>query len=86
MCIAIFKDELQTKSQNVTKTLRSVYISVDSTKQDIIVLTIPVNIAKYNQINAQMLKNSNCIIENLPFDCKFSSMKEVVDGVLYHAT
>ena len=39
-----------------------------------------------NQINTQGLKNFNCIIENLPFDCEFSTMKEVVDGVPYHAT
>ena len=25
-------------------------------------------------------------LKNLPFDCKLSTMKEVVDGVLYHAT
>ena len=34
----------------------------------------------------QWLKNYNCITENLPFDCEFSKMKEVVDGALYHAT
>ena len=40
-------------------------------------------IAKENPINAHELKNSYCIIENLPFDCKFATMKEVVDGILY---
>ena len=32
-----------------------------------------------------ILENSNCIIENLPFDCEFSTKKEVVDSVLYHS-
>ena len=60
---------------------------VDCPEQDI-VFNIPVIIAKKNQINAHGLKNSNCtcIIENLPFDCEFSTMKHSVDGVLYHAT
>ena len=61
------------------------YISVNSPEQDIIVFNIPVIIAKKNQ-NAQGLNISNCIIENLPFVCEFSVMKEVVNGVLYHAT
>ena len=34
---------------------RSLYISVDSPKQDIIVFNFPVIIAKKNQINAQGL-------------------------------
>ena len=62
------------------------YISVDSPKQDIIVFNIPFFIAKNNQINAQGLKNSTCTIEDLPFDCEFSTMKEVVNGVLFRAT
>ena len=59
---------------------------MDSPEQDIIVVNNPVIIAKKNQIIAQGLINSKCIIENLPFDCEFSTMKGVVDGVLYHAT
>ena len=82
----MFQDDLQTKSQTVTKPFSSVYIHVDSPEQDIIVFNIPVIIAKKNQINAQGLKNSNCTIQNLPFNCEFSTMKEVVDGILYHAT
>ena len=74
------------KSQIVTKTFSSVYISVGSTEKDIIVFNIPLIIAKKNQVNAQGLKHSNCIIENLPLHCEFSTMKEVVDGVLYYAT
>ena len=62
------------------------YISVESPEQDIIVFKIPVIIAKKNQINAHGLKNSNCMIENLPFDCEFSTTKEVEYDVLYHAT
>ena len=82
----MFQDELQTKNQNATKTFSSVCISVDSSGQEIIVFDIPV-MSKKNQINAQGLNNSNCIIENLPFDCKCSTMKIVVDGVLsQHAT
>ena len=38
-------DELQTKSQSVTKMFSSLYISVDSPGQDIIVFSIPVIIA-----------------------------------------
>ena len=68
------------------KTISSVYISEDSPEEDIIVFNIPVFFAKKNQINAQGLKNSNCITENLPADCGFSTMKEEVDVVLYHAT
>ena len=75
----MFQDELQTKCQGIFKTFSSVYISMDSPEQDIIVFNIPV-------MNAQRLKNSNCTIENLPFHCEFSTMKEVVDGVLYHTT
>ena len=81
----MFQDELKTKSQNVSENVLERFISVDSHEQDIIVFNIPVIIAIENQINAQGLKNSNSIIEYLSFNCKFSTMKEVVDGVLYHA-
>ena len=57
----IFKQRVKT----LLKPFSSVYISVDSPEQDIIVFNIPVIIAKKNQINAQGLKNSSCIIENL---------------------
>ena len=57
------------------KTFCSVYISVDSPEQDIIVFSIPVIIAKIIKLKAQGLKNSNSnhIIENLHFDCEFST-------------
>ena len=58
-----------------TKTVSRVCISVNSPEQVIIVFNIPVIIAKKNQNNAQGLKNSNCIIENLPFVCEFSVKK-----------
>ena len=52
----MYQDDFQTKSQKVTKTFSSMYISVDSLEQDIIVFDIPVIIAKKNQTNAQGLK------------------------------
>ena len=64
------------KSQNVIKPFCSGYISMDSPEHDIIVFDIPVIIAIKNQSNAQWLKNSNSITENLPFDCEFSTMKK----------
>ena len=59
---------------------------MDSPEQDIIVFNIPVIISKKNQINAQGLETLTVSLKNLPFDCEFSTMKEEVDGVLYHAT
>ena len=53
----MFQDELQTKSQNDNKNV-SVYMSVESAEQDLIIFNIPVIIVKKNQINAQGLKNS----------------------------
>ena len=52
----MFQDDLQTKSQKVTKTFSSMFISVDSPEQDIIVYNIAVIIAKKNQINTHQLK------------------------------
>ena len=37
----MFQNDLQTKSQKVTKTFSSMYISVDSAEKDIIVFNIP---------------------------------------------
>ena len=53
----MFQDELQTKSKNDNKNV-SVYMSVESPEQDLIIFNIPVIIVKKNQINAQGLKNS----------------------------
>ena len=72
---ACFKIIFKQRVKKLQKTYRSINISVDSTEQDIIVIYIPVIIAKKNQIHAQGLKNSNCIIENLPIDCEFSTME-----------
>ena len=76
----MFQNELQTKSHNVIKTFCSVYISVDSPKQDIFVYTIPVSIAK----KTQGLKNSICSWKTCHYE--FSTMKKVVDCVLYNPT
>ena len=77
----MFQDELQTKSQNFILTFVACIYLWTALEQDIIVFNIPESLPL--SLGAE---KSNCIIENLPFDCRFSAMKEVVDGVLYYAT
>ena len=59
---------------------------MNSANQDIIVFKIPVIIAKKNQISAHGMKNANFTIEHLLIDCEYFTVKEVMNGILYHVT
>ena len=76
----MFQGEPQARSQNVIQK-RFVACIYRWT-----VLKTHVFIAKKTQSYAYGLEISNCIIEDLPFYCEFSTIKKVVDGVHYHTT
>ena len=82
----MFQGKLQAKSQLVLKRLVAcIYLWTALNKTilfSIFKLKLPHRIISI--LNGW--KHSNCVIKNLPLHCKLSTMKEVVDGVLYHAT
>ena len=58
------------------------FISMHSPEQDYISFTAQICNAINNYIYVEMMKTSNCIIEHLSFNRIFSTLQEVVVGIL----